>query len=310
MKKHFLELIRRAATSLPPDVNAALERGRAAEGDGSPARSALDDVLNNCDRARESSRPLCQDTGTGVWYVYHPAGIRQAKLIRDILSATREATRRSYLRPNAVDSVTGRNSGDNTGLGLPVMHFTEWTRKNLHADLLLKGGGSENMSGQFSLPDSALKAGRDLEGVRRVVLEAVWRAQGQGCGPGVIGVCIGGDRASGAIAAKEQLFRLLDDRNPDPALAALEDRLFQDANQLGIGPMGFGGATTVLGIKIGKRHRLPASFFVSIAYMCWATRRASVTISRKRASFGTLSEIASHQVLPSQAGRAKRRARS
>ena len=298
MKEHFVELIRRAATQLPDDVRAALERGRDAEQPGSSTRSALEEVLRNCQVARDSSRPLCQDTGTNIWYVYHPRSLSQAQLGRDILEATREATKRSFLRPNAVDSITGENSGDNTGEGLPVMHFHEWEQEALHADLVLKGGGSENVSAQFSLPSAALKAGRDLEGVRKTVIEAVFQAQGQGCGPGVIGVCVGGDRASGMIAAKEQLLRRLDDKNPDPKLAALEERLVKECNELGIGPMGFGGATTVLGVKLGKQHRLPASFFVSVAYLCWAARRASMTVTSGKAQFDPVSEIGSRYVLP------------
>lgn len=292
MKKHFLELIRRTSSQIPSDVLAALESARDAEAAGSPARSVLEDVLRNCRLAAESSRPVCQDTGTAIWMVYHPAGVSPRALERDILWATREATRRSYLRPNAVDAITGKNSGDNTGLGLPVLHFHEWGKKTVRADLLLKGGGSENVSTQYSLPDSSLKAGRDLEGVRRVVIDGVFAAQGQGCGPGIVGVGVGGDRATSMLEAKEQLFRRLDDRNPDPALGELERRLLAELNRLGIGPMGFGGATTVLGVKIGKRHRLPASFFVSLAYMCWACRRGSVLISGARARFGGESEIA------------------
>ncbi|NMB75019.1 MAG: fumarate hydratase [Myxococcales bacterium] len=292
MKKHFLELIRRTSSQIPPDVLSALEAARDAEAAGSPARSVLEDVLKNCALAAESSRPVCQDTGTAIWMVYHPPGVSPRALERDILWATREATRRSYLRPNAVDAITGKNSGDNTGLGLPVLHFHEWGKKSLHADLLLKGGGSENVSAQYSLPDSALKAGRDLEGVRRVVIDGIFKAQGQGCGPGIIGVGVGGDRATSMLEAKEQLFRLLTDRNPDPALDGLERRLVNELNRLGVGPMGFGGATTVLGVKIGKRHRLPASFFVSLAYMCWACRRGSVSIVGERARFDHMSQIA------------------
>jgi fumarate hydratase, class I len=307
MKKHFLELIRRAATDLPDDVTRAILRGRDAEAKGSTARSALDDVLRNCEVARESSRPLCQDTGTNIWYVYRPADVSERKLSADIVSATREATRRSFLRPNAVDSITQANSGDNTGIRAPVVHFHEWSRKAVHADLLLKGGGCENVSAQMSLPDGPIKAGRDVEGVRKAVIEMVWKAQGKGCGPGIIGVGVGGDRATSMVAAKEQLFRLLDDRNPDATLAGLEKRLLAELNTLGVGPMGFGGATTVLGVKIGKLHRLPASFFVSVAYMCWACRRASVTISGDRAAFSQKAQLANGYILP---GGGKRRSRA
>lgn len=296
MKKHFLELIRRAATDLPADVIRVVENWRDAEEEGSSARSTLDAVLKNCELARESSRPLCQDTGTNIWYVYHPNTISEQNLSKHIIEATRQATKLSYLRPNAVDSVTGKNSGDNVGIGAPVIHFHEWKKKAVAADIMLKGGGCENVSAQYSLPDSSIKAGRDLEGVRRVVIDAIYKAQGQGCAPGIIGVGIGGDRATGMIEAKEQLFRLLTDKNPDPALDKLEKRLFSELGELGIGPMGFGGKTTVLGVKIGARHRLPASFFVSIAYMCWALRRASVSISGGRAVFSQVSQIAGRYV--------------
>ena len=139
--------------------------------------------------------------------------------------------------------------------------------------LLMKGGGSENMSMQFSLPDATLGAGRDLEGVRRAVLAAVQHAQGFGCAPGILGVAIGGDRASGFEEAKLQLLRNLADTNPDPRLARLERRILREANTLGIGPMGLGGKTTLLAVKIGSRPRVPASFFVTVAYLCWAARR-------------------------------------
>lgn len=292
MKKVFLELIRRTATVLPGDVLAALQAARDREKPGTPCRSALDDVLANCALAAGTSRPLCQDTGTNIWYVRYPRTVSQAEITRAIVSATREATRLSYLRPNAVDPITGENSGDNTGDGAPVIHLHEWSRKSLVADLLLKGGGSENVSALYSLPNAAIRAGRDVEGVRRAVIEAVFQAQGKGCGPGIIGVGVGGDRATSMIEAKEQLFRRLGDRNPDLLLDELEQRLLAECNTLGIGPMGFGGATTVLGVKIGKRHRLPASYFVAVAYLCWAARRGGVAIGDRGAVFSERSEIA------------------
>ena len=159
------------------------------------------------------------------------------------------------------------------------MHFHEWEEDYLHVDLLLKGGGCENSSAQYKLPDARLKAGRDLDGVRKVVLDSVYQAQGKGCAPGVLGVAVGGDRGSSYIKSKQQLLRPLDDSNPDESLAGLEEQLYQEANELGIGPMGFGGKTTVLGVKVGAQHRLPASYFVSIAYMCWANRRASMDVN-------------------------------
>ncbi|HIE38880.1 MAG TPA: fumarate hydratase [Anaerolineales bacterium] len=274
----FVELIRRAATDLPADVEAALRSARDQEEPGSAATGALEAILENVALARSHSTPVCQDTGTPIFYIHHPQGMSTRTLRAQIEEAVVEATRRAYLRPNAVDPLTGRNSGNNLGRGFPSFHFEEWEEDFLRVDLLLKGGGSENVSAQYKLPYAPLGAGRDLEGVRRVVLDAVYQAQGKGCAPGVLGVAVGADRGAGYTRAKEQLFRPLDDVNPVPELAALEERLLRECNELGVGPMGFGGKTTVLGVKIGAYHRLPASYFVTVAYMCWACRRARMEV--------------------------------
>lgn len=273
----FLELIRRAATDLPEDVEQALRDARERETEGSAARCAMDAILENVALARKNSTPICQDTGTPIFYVYHPAGWSTRSLARQILSCVTEATALAYLRPNAVEPVTGTNTGTGVGDGVPTIHFEEWEADSLKTTLMLKGGGCENVSAQYSLPNAQLQAGRDLEGVRRVVLDVVHKTQGKGCAPGILGVAIGGDRGICYFKAKEQLFRALDDSAEAPALAALEQRLTAEANTLGIGPMGFGGETTLLGAKIGAPHRHPASFFVTVAYMCWAHRRRTIT---------------------------------
>lgn len=278
LAESLVELIRRAATDLPADVEAALRTARDREEPGSAAAGALDTILENVTLARAKSTPICQDTGVPIFYVYHPPGTSTRDLREQIEAAVVAATGRAYLRPNAVDPVTGRNSGDNLGVGFPAFHFEEWGEGYLKVDLLLKGGGSENVSAQYKLPHAPLQAGRDLEGVRKVVLDAIYRAQGKGCAPGVLGIAIGADRGTGYVHAKEQLFRPLDDTNPLPELAALEERLLHDCNELAIGPMGFGGKTTVFGVKIGAYHRLPACYFVSISYMCWACRRARMEV--------------------------------
>jgi fumarate hydratase class I len=277
----LIELVQRAATVLPADMQAALVRAKAAEDKGSAAEGALDAILKNVDMAAAQATPICQDTGTPIFEIQYPVGVSTRALAQQIRQAVTAATERSYLRPNAVDSLTGKNSGTNTGEDFPTMHFHEWENDYLHFELLLKGGGCENVSTQYKLPDGGLNAGRDLEGVRRVVLDSVHQAQGKGCAPGVLGVAIGGDRGTSYLKAKQQLLRSLDDINPSEELAQLEERLYEDANQLGIGPMGFGGQTTVLGVKVGAQHRLPASYFVSVAYMCWANRRAGMTVTFK-----------------------------
>ena len=274
---HFIELIRRTSTDLQADVESALHKAREQEDPNSAAQNTLDVILENIRMSRERSTPICQDTGTLIFYVHHPPGWSTRELKRQIREAVAEATARSYLRPNAVDTLTGKNPGNNLGDEFPTFHFEEWGEDYLKIDLMLKGGGCENVGAQYSLPDTRLGADRDLEGVRRAVLDAVHQAQGMGCAPAVIGVAVGGDRGSSYIKSKEQFYRPLDDESPNPRLAALEKKLMEEANQLNIGPMGFGGKTTVLSVKIDSLERLPASYFVTASYMCWADRRRTLT---------------------------------
>jgi fumarate hydratase class I len=282
----ILELVRQAATDLPPDVEASLRDSVEQEEPGSAARGALETILKNVEIARENSTPICQDTGTPLFYVQYPEGWSTRRLREQIQQAVAQATQRAYLRPNAVDSLTGTNTGDNLGDEyFPTIHFEEIEGDILIIDLMLKGGGCENVGAQYSLPNSALGAGRDLAGVRKVTLDAVQKAQGKGCAPGILGVAIGGDRGSSFAASKETLLRQLDDANSNPELASLEQRLTEESNQLGIGPMGFGGKTTVLGTKITATHRLPASYFVSVSYMCWAYRRRRMTVNGDQISY-------------------------
>jgi fumarate hydratase class I len=273
----ILELIRRTSAILPDDVVRAVNAAEKVEEKGSNAEVALNIIGCNIGLAKDKSAPICQDTGTILFYIHTPVGYDQIALEEAAIEAVREATRKGYLRQNSVDSLTGRNSGDNTGPGSPVFHFHQWRQPHVEIKLMLKGGGCENMNAQYSLPHPDL-GGRDLAGVENAILDCVLQAQGQGCGPGILGVCIGGDRGSGYAVAKEQLLRMLDDTNSDPILGDLEKRVVDKSNQSGIGPMGFGGKTTLLACKIGKTNRLPASFFVSIAYMCWAYRRRGVEI--------------------------------
>ena len=279
--QQFLELVRRAATDLPPDVEQSLRRSLKQEKPGSAARSALETILKNVEMAREKSTPICQDTGTPIFYVHYPEGMSTRKLRTQIEEAVREATRRNYLRPNSVNAITGQNTGDNSGdEHYPTIHFEEVDADQpLTVDLMLKGGGCENVGTQYKLPDNRLGAGRDLEGVRKVALDAVYQAQGKGCAPGVLGIAVGGDRGASYVASKEALLRTLEEPNPNPTLNELEERITAEANQMGIGPMGFGGKTTVLGTKIKGLHRLPASYFVTVSYMCWAYRRRRMTIA-------------------------------
>lgn len=278
LQASLLELIRRTSAEIPDDVQrtilAALEREKA----GTIAASAMELIQRNIELARKKSQPICQDTGSVLFYVDCPVGFDQITFAETAREAVREATRKGYLRQNSVDALTGKNDGTNVGPGAPTLHFHAHRGADVQVRLMLKGGGCENVGAQYSLPDEALGADRDLAGCRKVILDAVLQAQGKGCGPGVLGVCIGGDRATGYEFSKQQLLRKLDDRNPVPELDAFEQDILNTANELGIGPMGFGGKTTLLGVKIGTANRVPASYFVSISYMCWAYRRLGVTL--------------------------------
>jgi fumarate hydratase, class I len=276
-----VELIVKTATDLPPDVRAAMQHAVQTEEPGSRAGQALAIISRNIDQAVEVEGAICQDTGMPTFEIKVPVGANQIVMKTQVKEAVAEATRRGKLRPNSVDSLTGENSGNNLGPGTPVIHFEQWERDDIEVKLLLKGGGCENMNAQYSLPatlDHLGRADRTLEGVRKCILHAVWNAQGKGCAPGAIGVCIGGDRTSGYVEAKQQLFRSLDDLNPDARLAALEAEIMRTVNTLGVGPMGFGGSVSLIGCKVGVQNRLPASFFVSIAYDCWAYRRLGVRL--------------------------------
>ena len=282
----ILELVRLTSTDLPPDVEEKLRKSKEHEDEGSAAEGALNTILKNVEMARENSTPICQDTGTPIFYVSYPEGWSTRKLSTQIKEAVIEATAQAYLRPNSVNTVTGKNTGDNSGdEHYPSIHFWEVEGDELTIDLMLKGGGCENVSTQYKLPDMSLTAGRDLDGVRKTALDAITKAQGKGCAPGALGIAIGGDRGSSFAASKEVLLRKLDDKNPDMILSELEEKITSQANKLDIGPMGFRGKTTVLGTKIKNLHRLPASYFVSISYMCWAFRRRQMKYQNGEASY-------------------------
>jgi fumarate hydratase class I len=274
----IVNLIRDTSSSLPADVEKALKSAKKKEKPGSSAEMILATILENCALARRHGTPLCQDTGTLTFFV--DERLRRKVTPALLQKAVASATEKGYLRKNTIDAVTGESKDDNCALGAPVVHYVDGAGDGQkRVTLLMKGGGSENMSRQYSLPDAALGAGRDMAGVRKCILDAVQKAQGYGCAPGVLGVCIGGDRASGYEIAKEQLLRPLDEKKSgDLMLHKLENKILKEANSLGIGPMGLGGKTTLLGVKIASRTRVPASFFVTVAYLCWACRRRSIAL--------------------------------
>lgn len=278
LQDSLLELIRRASAEIPDDVQAAILRSLEQEKKGTIAESALKIIERNIGLARQKSQPICQDTGSILFYVDCPVGLDQVAFEDAASLSVKKATKKGYLRQNSVDSLTGINDGTNVGPGSPTLHFHQHRSEETTVRLVLKGGGCENVGAQYSLPSEKLKANRDLDGCRKVILDAVLQAQGKGCGPGILGVCIGGDRATGYEFSKRQFLRTIPDRNPVPELDVLEQDVLKTANELGIGPMGFGGRTTLLGVKVCAINRLPASFFVSVSYMCWAYRRQGVVL--------------------------------
>ncbi|TCD48945.1 fumarate hydratase [Chlorobium sp. N1] len=277
----MLSLVTETSANLPSDVRRAIAGAIGREEPDSRAGMCMSAISLNIDMAVDRVAPVCQDTGMPTFFIHAPKGADQLMMKREIEEAVAEASRQGKLRPNAVDAISGRNSGNNLGCHVPVIHFEPWEKEEIEVRLILKGGGCENKNIQYSLPmeiPGLGRAARDIDGVRKCILHSVWQAQGQGCSPGFIGVGVGGDRTSGYELAKKQLFRRVDDTNPDPELQGLEESVMASANTFGIGPMGFGGKTTLLGCKIGKSHRVPASFFVSVAYNCWAYRRLGVII--------------------------------
>jgi fumarate hydratase, class I len=284
VKNSILELIIEASTNLPPDVRRAIKKAQMDEEMGTRAALALNTIVDNIVSAEEDIRPICQDTGMPTFIVKCPVGLNQLEFAEEIRLATAEATKLGKLRPNSVDPLTGKNTGNNLGPGTPVIHFHQWEKDEIDVRLILKGGGCENKNIQYALPvelPGLGRAGRDLDGIRKCILHAVYQAQGYGCSSGFIGVGIGGDRTVGYELAKEQLFRTADDRNSNETLAQLEDYIMDAANRLDIGAMGFGGKVTLLGCKIGVMNRIPASFYVSVAYNCWAFRRLGAVLDAK-----------------------------
>ncbi|MFD0677436.1 MULTISPECIES: fumarate hydratase [unclassified Paenibacillus] len=275
------KLIVETSTNLPADVREAIQAAKIREDAGTRSALSLSTIANNIHMAECNVSPICQDTGMPTFIIHCPVGANQIVMKKQILAAVAQATKDSKLRTNSVDSLTGANTGDNLGPGTPVVHFEQWEKDDVEVKLILKGGGCENKNIQYSLPmeiEGLGKAGRDLDGIRKCILHSIYQAQGQGCSAGFIGVGIGGDRTTGYELAKHQLFRHVDDVNPIEELRKLEDYIMGNANSLGIGTMGFGGQVTLLGCKVGVMNRLPASFFVSVAYNCWAYRRQGVLL--------------------------------
>jgi fumarate hydratase subunit alpha len=269
-----LNLIRMAAICLPEDVKQALRK--AYENETSEAgKTHLKAILRNVELAEKQKASVCQDTGTISFYV--KAGSRAKNLDKveaELFNAVREATKQVPLRPNTVDPFTQKNSGDNTGRYVPQVHWEIVPGDSLELTVMLKGGGSENVSAL-----GMLNPGEGVKGLKRFVVDAVINAGAQPCPPTILGVAVGGGADTAMALAKQALLKPLGEANSDPQLAELERELLEAANITGIGPMGLGGDTTVLGIHVDYASRHPSSFPVAVAFSCWCDRRASARIN-------------------------------
>lgn len=272
LRDGIAELYKRVSTSVPSDVENALRAAYDSE-ENKSAQETLSIMLENIRLARQTSRPVCQDTGTPVFHVKVPRGLSYTELLSTINEATVKATEKVPLRQNAVDGIAGNNTHNNTGIGFPVVHLEDAADNTLKIDLMLRGADCENVSRTYRLPVESLGAESNLEGVRRCVLDAVHKAQGKGCPPYIIGVGIGASNDQASVLSRRQLLRKIPDQNEHPVISELENRLLGEINRLGIGPMGLGGKTTAIGVKIGVNHRHVSSYLVDVAVCCWAHRR-------------------------------------
>jgi fumarate hydratase subunit alpha len=267
-------LIKQAVIYLPEDVKRALRKAYAEE-TSETGKTQLKAILENIELAEKNQAPMCQDTGTITFYV--KAGSRVKNLDRveaALVTATRKATREVPLRPNAVDPFTQKNSGDNTGRFAPYLHWEIVQGDSLEVTVMIKGGGSENVSATGMLVPS-----EGINGLEKFVIDAVIKAGAQPCPPTILGVAIGGGADVAMKLAKKALLRPLDEANSDRRLAEIEREILEAANMTGIGPMGLGGKITVLGVHVDYAHRHPASFPAAVAFNCWAARRASARLS-------------------------------
>lgn len=273
LRDGIVELYRKVAISVPKDIEEALKSACGSETEPR-ARESLGNILTQVSSARSGSSPVCEDTGYPVFFVKVPRGLSQQAIREVILDATRLATKKVPLKPNAVSSVTGINSGDNVGDLFPLVYIDETEEQSLTVDLMLKGGRTETLGMLYRLParldagGAEFAAGRDFDGVVRCVLDAVSRARGEGCPPFMIGVAIGGARDQVTALSAKQLMKRLHEVNPDPALAGLEARMLGEINSSGVGRR-----TTALGVKIAAAHRHPEACFVDVSFACWAHRR-------------------------------------
>lgn len=267
------KLIKLAVTELPKDVKQALQQAYEKE-ESETGRTQLKAILENVELAKKDEIPMCQDTGIIIFYIKAGSKFKDLHKIEEALrDATIKATKEIPLRPNAVNPFTGRNTGNNTGRYIPFLNWEIVQGNGLGLTVMPKGGGSENVSVL-----GMINPGQGIEGLKKFVVDSVIAAGAKPCPPIILGVALGGGADIAIKLAKAALLRPLDQLNTDPKLAKLEKEIFNLVNLTGIGPMGLGGKTTALGVKLEFAHRHPASYPVAVVFQCWAARRASAHI--------------------------------
>jgi len=272
IKKGIVQLIKKAETELPEDVISSLEKAYVIE--EGIAKTQIGAILENIRLARESKRPMCQDTGIQTFFVEIGIDFPHIDKLKDlILDAVKTATTEIPLRPNTLHPLTGENHKDNSGEHVPYITWEFTKGKDVTIVAFPKGGGSENMSKL-----GMLKPGVGIEGVKDFVVNQIVDAGGQPCPPTVVGIGIGGGADLSLKLGKKALLRPVGVRHKDKSIASIEKELIERINESGIGPMGLGGKTTVLDVHVEIAHRHPASLPVGIAVQCWADRRAKMVI--------------------------------
>ncbi|MEM2118944.1 MAG: fumarate hydratase [Candidatus Bathyarchaeia archaeon] len=266
-------LLKQAVIYLPEDVKQALKK--AYEEETETGKTQIKAILDNIELAEKYKAPVCQDTGTIIFYVKAGANVKGLdKVEAALIEAVRKATKEIPLRPNSVDPFTGKNSGDNTGRNIPFVNWEIVSGNTLELTVMTKGGGSENVC-----ITGMLVPGEGIKGLKKFAIDAVIKAGAQPCPPTIMGIAVGGGADIAMKLAKKSLLRPLNEPNPDPELAKLEKEIHEAANMTGIGPMGLGGKTTVLGVHVDYAFRHPASFPAAVAFNCWAARRATARIN-------------------------------
>ncbi len=273
LEQAAFNLIKQAVVYLPDEVKAALQKAHAEE-TSAIGKTQLKAILDNVALAEKNQAPVCQDTGTLTFYVKAGSNVKHLDLVEEALAnAVRKATAEVPLRPNAVNPLTQKNSGDNTGRLIPAVHWEIVAGESVEVTVLAKGGGSQNVSALGMLsPSEGLKA------LKRFVVDAVVKAGAQPCPPTILGVGFGGNPNIAMDLAEKTLLRPLGEAHAEPEVAALERELFEAANMTEVGPMGLGGKTTVLAVHVDYAFRHPASFPVAVMFNCWASRHASARI--------------------------------